>query len=268
MAEGAAGERRKLFYRPLNSLQAKHRASRIARCKRRPMFCGSSDAPAVPLASRPTGMCRTFRFAPCGIALLVMAAAQGCTPVSRGDDGAELLGNRRDLLCTVMPGMNEKQVQDILGPPDGIRGNERIGYMYEKYRWVYGTLSKGGFPRIGSVLFDTHALGFSVDCPSRPFHESLPLIRIPLSDKPQPDPFGVRCEISAPDKSSSNPRISMSLVNKGEKQFRYPHNHTGIRFSIVVEVYDANKTLILQEPLFGSNLVRWELPEGMRIVHW
>ena len=47
------------------------------------------------------------------------------------------------------------------------------------------------------------------------------------------------------------PYIRVSVENSGSSEFRYTNDHTGIRFSLILEVYDAQKALVLREPLFG-----------------
>jgi hypothetical protein len=146
--------------------------------------------------------------------------------------------------------MAESRVSALAGEPDEVGLKGSAGFVEEAYRWVYGFKSKGDFPLIGAVIFRTNHTVLTSYCPTRPF----PLIPpVPFSESAQSSPSGIRCTIDRvfrnPDFYNS-PYIRVSVQNTGTIEFRYTNDHTGIRFSLILEVYDAHKAVVLREPLF------------------
>jgi len=171
--------------------------------------------------------------------------------------------------------MTEREVLNILGRPDQVRAKGDLGIVAEKYRWVYGIDNSGEFPHIGAVVFGTDSTVLMIYCPSRSIDKRL-YISMPFSEEPQSAPSGMRCEIDevSIDSESNGHYIRVSLVNGGGSDFRFAHDHTGIRFQLVLELYDKEKRLILQEPIFGyhspctSDQSEWPVlvvPAGGRI---
>ncbi len=151
-------------------------------------------------------------------------------------------------------GMTEGQVLEVLGKPDEVRIKGELGIVAEKYRWVYGIEKKGQFPRVGSVIFGANDTVHKIGCPARGIPFMLPKWVAPFSESAQKTPSGMYCKI---DNVFRNPKlydfpyIRVSLVNSGKSEFSYRHDHTGIRFSLILEVYDAEKTLLLREALYA-----------------
>ena len=188
------------------------------------------------------------------------------------------LETRRATLCSVRAGMTEDQVLEILGKPDEVRARGEVGAVAEKYRWVYGTDREGQFPRVGSVMFGDDDKVCMVHCPSRVAEQMLPANTWPpFLEHPQKTSSGMYCSI---DKVFRNPEFDnahymrVSLVNSGQSKFSYRHDHTGIRFSLMVEVYDADRILLLREPLHTHHSPRsadpsqWpvlKVPPGSRV---
>jgi hypothetical protein len=181
-------------------------------------------------------------------AALVMAISSCASKVTVQPATEDVRVNR---LCSVREGMTESQVSELIGQPEEIRFNGETGIVGEAYRWVYGVKSKGKFPRIGAVIFRENHTVFASYCPTRPF-PSLPSIS--FSESPQSTPSGMCCTV---DKVFRNPSlydiryIRVSLRNNGTTKYQYTNDHTGIRFSLFLEVYDARKVLVLREPLFA-----------------
>lgn len=189
-------------------------------------------------------------------------------------DGAH--ESSRKLLSSIQKGMTEQQVLEIMGHPDEIRIKGDLGIVAEKYRWVYGVKRKGGFPRVGSVIFDTNKTVFMTFCPARGISGILSNTPAPFSESQQKTPAGAYCQIDRVFRNSQyydSHYIQVSLVNEGDEVFLYPHDNTGIRFSLILEVYDDQKNILLREPLFAhhspysSDSSKWpviKVPPGSR----
>lgn len=156
---------------------------------------------------------------------------------------------RKNALCSIREGMSEEQVKAVVGPPDEVRTKGGTGMVDENYRWVYGVAKKGEFPRIGSVIFGTNHTVFMTYCPTRSV-AGAPSVR--FSEFAQGNSSGLRCGI---EKVFSNPEfynapyIRVSLNNAGRSDFLYANDDTGIRFNLILEVYDEKKILLLREYL-------------------
>jgi hypothetical protein len=186
----------------------------------------------------------------CISAALLMA---GCTDhAARPAGPPENLDARRDLLCSVQKGMSEDEVLKVLGRPDEVRTTGDVGIDVEAYRWVYGIRDKGEFSRVGSVIFTSDKKVFMAYCPARSLNPADAHIAPPFSETAQVTPSGMYCSIDKLLRDVDHPdddRIMVSLVNTGKAEFAYPNDYLGIRFSIIVEVYDARKNLLIMEAL-------------------
>lgn len=241
------------------------------------------------------------------------------------------LEERRDRLCLVREGMTTSRVFALLGQPDEVRprGTTDLGVDGEEaYRWVFGVKTEGDLPEVGTVIFRLNHTVLDRHCPTRPFPE-FPIPPVPFSESSQNTRSGMRCTIDkvyADPHFRNAPFIQVSVENLGNREFRYTNDDAGIRFSIILEVYDARKALLLREYLpayhslyssersewpvmvvapggresedvpllwrmaedgrmppgtyyvraafpfeenkyFGSNLVKWELPDGLDAMH-
>jgi hypothetical protein len=179
-----------------------------------------------------------------GVLIMVLPSSVSKVAVRPGTQDA-----LKDRICSVREGMTKSQVVAAVGDPDEIRLKGQTGILEEAYRWVYGVSSKGEFPRGGAVIFRTNHTVLMSYCPARPF----PWVpAVTFSEAPQTSPSGMRCTI---EKVFKNPDfynyyyIPVSIQNTGTNEFRFTNDHTGIRFSLILEVYDAKKALVLREPL-------------------
>ncbi|MCJ8332300.1 MAG: outer membrane protein assembly factor BamE [Lentisphaeria bacterium] len=181
--------------------------------------------------------------------------------------------SRRDLIISVKKGMTEEQVLEILGKPDETREDGFMG----RYRWVYGVEKKGEFPRIGSILFTNNMAVLMVECPTRTNWTTVfsAWRQLPFSESPQKTEAGLYCEIDRVFIKKGGPHmIQVSLVNEGKEPFLYSHDSMGIRFSLVIEIYDEQKKLINRDSLTGyhspvsSDKSKWpvlKVPPGSRV---
>lgn len=183
------------------------------------------------------------------LAALLITTLSSCT--SKTTVRQTMQETKKDQICSIREGMTESQVSESVGKPDEVRIRGETGIGEEAYRWVYGIKSKGEFPTVGAVIFRTNRTVFMSYCPTRPGFGA-PIV--PFSESPQITPSGMRCTIDDvfgnPDRSNV-PYIRVSIENTGKSEFRYTNDNQGIRFSVLLEVYDAEKRLILKEPIYA-----------------
>jgi len=147
--------------------------------------------------------------------------------------------------------MTEEDVVRILGKPDEIRVKGKLGIVAESYRWVYGVKRKGEFPLVGSVIFNERKVVDHIFCPSKGISNILNQRAVVFSELPQKTNEGRYCEIERVFKKDNSNYLEVSIVNEGDQPWLYPHDNTGIRFSIILDIFDVEKNIILREPLFG-----------------
>lgn len=189
---------------------------------------------------------------------IVVLALVGFTSVSC--DRNQSIGNgktksqceeERDALASIEVGMSESDVLSILGNPDEIRIKGKLGIVAEKYRWVYGVSRPYEFPRIGTVVFDANSQVFMVHCPSRGLQQRLKDINLPISDSPAVTKEDLYCVVERVSEDEGYHRLTASIVNDGESPYLYRHDNQGIAFSVLLELFDEERTLLWREHLGG-----------------
>jgi hypothetical protein len=147
-------------------------------------------------------------------------------------------------LARVEPGMTEDQVAALLGAPDEVRTEDghRPWIVGARAAWAYGVTAKDGFAFGGLVLFDADRKVLTTRSPIDAL--SVRARRLRWRDDAERTDRGLSChlEVLAADAAGVDARVT--LKNDGAAVFERRHGHTGIAFDLIVDLYDANKTLL------------------------
>ncbi|MFT3769177.1 MAG: hypothetical protein QM820_27375 [Minicystis sp.] len=183
--------------------------------------------------------------------------------------------SRRDAhrLATIEAGMGEDQVTALLGKPDEIRTQEarRPWITGASVAWAYGVKAPGSFAFGGLVLFDADHKVLMTRSPIESVTVRARKLR--WSDTAMVNDRGLSChlEILGADPGGIDARVT--LKNDGAATFERRHGHTGIRFDLVVELFDEGRhilarhdTMSLFSPFAPDDTERMTIPAGGSIA--
>ncbi len=156
-------------------------------------------------------------------------------------------------LARLRPGMSAAEVRRLLGPPAEIRTQQpdRSWIVGAAAAWTYGVLAPGGFARSGLVLMDERQRVLSIRSPVERGLVRPLATAIPLSDKAVASPAGMICRLAAAIPDEHGVTAEVALLNTGSQPFRFAHDHTFVKFNLVVELYNADKELLSREDMLS-----------------
>lgn len=180
---------------------------------------------------------------------MILATSCDREESSVSQDTGNQLERERDSLGKIAVGMSESDVLRLIGKPDETRIKGDLGIVAEKYRWVYGVEKAGEFPSIGSVVFDANDEVLMSYCPSQGLGHHQRGRSLPISATPQVTDEDLYCVAGDVFKDDGYHQIQVSVVNDGKNPFLYRHDNQGIRFSVMIELFDEHRTLLWREYL-------------------
>jgi hypothetical protein len=175
------------------------------------------------------------------------AAATALSTAALVDTSPEVLDSRDpSRLARVRPGMTEVEVATALGRPDEIHTRDagRLPWIAgASFAWAYGVLAPGGFAAGGRVLFDAGRKVITTRSPidADPVRPMGPFV--PWKETPRPT-SGLSCHLHILGTDPLGPEARVTLRNDGATPLSRRHGHTGIRFDLIIEIFDADRHLL------------------------
>lgn len=144
-------------------------------------------------------------------------------------------------------GMSEEQVLAIAGAASEVRHADGKGpwIVGASAAWAYGSRAPGEFAFGGVVLFDAGKKVMMVRSPLSP--ASVRARRLRWSDTADVADRGLSCHLAVLGADATGVDARVTLRNEGAAPMERRHGHTGIRFDLVVELFDEKRNVLARE---------------------
>jgi hypothetical protein len=142
----------------------------------------------------------------------------------------------RRFLC-VQLSMSQDQVRGLLGPPDQVERRAE-GDLF----WRYAGAGPKGAEAVGYVAFGPSNEVTSIQTP-------IPRMtpQVHRANRAVPSPAGMRCDLQGVAWKRDALRARVILRNNGKSVFRFQHDHTAIKFNLLVSIFDDHDVLIAEQ---------------------
>ena len=165
-----------------------------------------------------------------------------CTTLSPLPANPDLDERDRRFSC-VRLSMNKTQVKALLGPPDDIQRDQgRDGTRRET--WHYNAGGSKGSESVGYVEFNPLVTSIHT-----PIHIPRPTVH--RASRAVASPNGMICELRGVSWDGNAIHANVTLRNTGKSEFRFRHDHTAIKFNLLVTLFDHRGEVFGEQQLNG-----------------
>jgi hypothetical protein len=175
------------------------------------------------------------------VCALVCCALASCKRerAARPTPAASASAARPTPLARVDAGMSEARVEALLGRPDEIRTDDgrRPWISGARTAWAYGVRAPGTLAFGGLVLFDAAGNVTSTRSPTDPL--GVRARAIPYSESAVSWDRGLSCRLRVLSARADEVKARVTLENAGAAPFERRHEHTGIAFDLIIEIFGA-----------------------------